>query len=366
MNQGPRPQRVLLHAFSTFKLGGPQARFVQLANAMGADYRHIIVAMDNCFDAGERLDAGVPWEPLRLDVVKGGALANRSAFRAVLQRLKPDLLLSYNWGAIEWAAANLPRVVPHVHVEDGFGPEEASHQLPRRVWMRRVLLGWNRVSVVVASRNLERIATGIWKLPAKKVRFVPNGVETAAIKPERHEALDSICIGTVAGLRPEKNIARLIKAFAEVLQRYPVRLVVVGGGPLKSELENLCKELRVDGAVEFTDYLTNPSVRLAEFDVFALSSDTEQLPLALLEAMAAGIPVVATDVGDVAEVLSAVAPDNLSAPEDGAFAANLSRVMERRHLWGAWAQAGKARVNAVYSRDGMLSHWKKVFDGVAF
>ena len=135
MSRGSCPQRVLLHAFSTFKLGGPQARFVQLANAMGTDYRHIIVAMDNCFDAGERLNPEVQWEPLRLDVVKGGTLANRWAFRTVLQRLKPDLLLSYNWGAIEWAAANLPATVPHLHVEDGFGPDETHCQLPRRVWM---------------------------------------------------------------------------------------------------------------------------------------------------------------------------------------------------------------------------------------
>lgn len=366
MREGLRPQRVLLHAFSTFRLGGPQARFVQLANALGPDYRHIVVAMDNCFDAGERLDPAVRWQPMRLDVVKGGALANRGAFRALLQRLRPDLLLSYNWGAVEWAAANLPRVVPHVHVEDGFGPEEATRQLPRRVWMRRVLLGWNRVPVVVASRNLERIATGVWKLPAHRVSFLPNGVDIpheARGGPASVDAGRPVCIGTVAGLRPEKNIARLIRAFARVRAERPARLIVVGDGEQRSQLRALAQELGVDGDVEFTGYLKDPSVRLKDFDLFALSSDTEQLPIALLEAMALGMPVVATRVGDVPDILSDVSPDNLSEPADGPFADALARVFDDRPMWPAWAKAGREKVQATYSMDAMTARWKRVFDG---
>jgi hypothetical protein len=104
--QQPLKPRVLLHAFSTFTLGGQQARFVQLANAFGPRYHHVIAAMDNCFDAGDRLGSQVKWQALQLQVQKGGALANRGAFRQVIQAQRPDLLLSYNWGAIEWAAAN--------------------------------------------------------------------------------------------------------------------------------------------------------------------------------------------------------------------------------------------------------------------
>ena len=104
MTTEQRP-RHLLHAFSTFQLGGPQARFVELANALGPMFRHTVVAMDNRFDAGERLHPSVNWAPMTLKVIKGGALANRASFRQVLRSLQPDLLMSYNWGAIEWAAA---------------------------------------------------------------------------------------------------------------------------------------------------------------------------------------------------------------------------------------------------------------------
>jgi glycosyltransferase involved in cell wall biosynthesis len=294
----PPPTRTLLHAFSTFTLGGQQARFVQLANAFGPRYRHVIGAMDNRFDAGDRLGPHVNWQPLPLQITKGGALANRSAFRQVIQAQKPDLLLSYNWGAIEWAAANWPPMVPHIHVEDGFSAAEATRQLPRRAWTRRVLLGWAGKPVVVISHNLQRIATQVWKLPADQVKFIPNGVAIPELYIQKRALAQvnqaQITIGTVAGLRPEKNIARLIQAFAAVRARQSARLVVVvGGGPELPALQALAARLGVAEDVEFAGYLADPISRLIEFDLFALSSDTEQLPIAMLEAMACGIPVVA-------------------------------------------------------------------------
>lgn len=367
MSQRPR---VLLHAFSTFQLGGPQARFVQLANALGPAYEHHIVAMDNRFDAGDRLGPQVRWQPVPMAIKKGGLLANRSACRQQLQRLKPDLLLSYNWGAIEWAAANLPRLVPQVHVEDGFGPEEANTQLPRRVWTRRALLGLGRVPLVVASRRLERLAVQAWRLPAKRVLFVANGVEVSETTRQPNE-LPSLAdgvlrIGTVAGLRPEKNIARLIRAFASLRQKHSARLIVVGGGAELPALESLAGQLGVRSHIEFTGYLREPSGRLREMDIFALSSDTEQLPIALLEALSVGMPVVATRVGDVGDILSDVSPQTLCVPDDEAFTRALHTAVEQRAQWPQWEQAGREKVSAIYSAQQMLASWKSLFDGDSF
>ena len=357
--------RLLLHAFSTFKLGGPQARFVELANAFGPQYQHVVAAMDNCFEAGERLLPHVRWQALPLTIRRGGALANRSAFWQVLKEQKPDLLLTYNWGAIEWAAANIPRHVAHVHVEDGFGPEEATKQLPRRVWMRRALLGLPGVPVVVASRQLERIATQVWKLPASQVQFIPNGVaiDAAALAERAARQIQAhvLTIGTVAGLRPEKNIARLIKAFAALRARHAARLVVVGGGPEMPALQQLAHNLGISADVEFTGYLSNPTVRLIDFDLFALSSDTEQLPIAMLEAMACGIPVVTTRVGDVADILPRVAHSAISETTDDAFTATLLAAVEQRCVWPQWVEEGKTVVASAYSLDNMQSRWKCIY-----
>jgi glycosyltransferase involved in cell wall biosynthesis len=361
------PPRVLLHAFSTFTLGGQQARFVQLANAFGPRYRHVIAAMDNCFDAGERLGTQVNWQPLYLPVQKGGALANRSAFRQVIKAQQPDLLLSYNWGAIEWAAANWPQIVPHIHVEDGFSAAEATRQLPRRAWTRRVLLGWAGKPVVVISHNLQRIATQVWKLRADQVKFIPNGVAIADSYMQKRALAPvnaaQLTIGTVAGLRPEKNIARLIKAFAAVRERQSARLVVVGGGPELPALQVLAASLGVAVDVEFAGYLADPIARLIEFDLFALSSDTEQLPIAMLEAMACGIPVVATRVGDVAHIMPTVAQSAVAEPTDAAFTAALLGAIDQRSAWPQWVAAGERMVAEHYALGHMQTQWQRLFDG---
>lgn len=366
MPSSPRP-RVLLHAFSTFELGGSQARFVQLANAFGPQYHHVIAAMDNRFDASARLGAQVSWEKLTLNVQRGGGLANRSAFRQVIKGVRPDMLLSYNWGAIEWAAANWPKQAHHVHVEDGFGPQEATRQLPRRVWTRRVLLGWTGTPLVVISHTLQRIATQVWRLPAHQVKLIPNGVGIPESYIEKRRLAQSnqglLTIGTVAGLRPEKNIARLIKAFAAVRAQQPAKLIVVGGGPEMGALQQLAANLGVADDVEFAGYLADPLARLIEFDLFALSSDTEQLPIAMLEAMACGIPVVATRVGDVAHIMPPVAHAALALPDDASFEATLLAAIQNRNAWPLWAQEGQRTAESQYALANMQTQWQALFDG---
>ncbi|MDR0576798.1 MAG: glycosyltransferase family 4 protein [Candidatus Accumulibacter sp.] len=361
-------RRVILHAFSTFALGGAQARFVQLANAMrGEGFFHRIAAMDDRYDAGERLSPAVAWEPLRVPNRRGGGLANRGAFREVLSEEAPDLLLTYNWGAIEWAAANTPAVTRHLHVEDGFGPDEARRQLPRRVWTRRLLLALRRVPTVVASRHLETIAMSRWWLPASRVAFIPNGVDFDAIAGRRARRTRTggpdVMIGTVAGLRAEKNIGRLIRAFSAVRKDFPARLTIVGDGPERKALERLARDSGAGSAIEFTGYLKAPLSRLVEFDVFALSSDTEQLPIAMLEAMACGMPVAATDVGDVGLIVPPVARGGLASPDDTSFEHALRRVLERRTEWETWGMAGRERVRTEYSQEGMINAWREIFRG---
>ncbi len=359
--------RTLLHAFSTFDLGGSQARFVALANAYGPAYRHLIVAMDGRMQAAERLAANVNWQAMPIANRRGGALANRAVFRQALQDWQPDAVFSYNWGAIEWAAGNLPRRVPHVHVEDGFGPAEAQAQLPRRVWGRRAILACGHASVVVPSRRLAACAQAWW-IPARRLRYIPNGVPVSgsavarpAVPPGR-----PLVIGTLSGLRPEKNLGRLLRAFAAARRSHDVRLLIIGDGAERAALESQAQGLGVAADVTFTGYLAAPQERLREMDLFALSSDTEQQPISMLEAMALGIPVVATRVGDVPFIVPAdVGPAVLSEPDDAAFTAVLQTVLNQRSAWPAWASANLARARSHFAFDDMVERWRLVFDGRA-
>jgi len=352
---------LLLHVFSTFAPGGPQVRFAAIANHFGGRWRHAVVAMDGNTGCRERLDLGLNISFPALGAVKGDTLGNLRRFRAALRELRPAALVTSNWGSIEWAMANALPLVRHVHLEDGFGPEERDRQLPRRVWTRRVLL--RRSTVVVPSRVLERIATEVWRLPRERLRYVPNGIDLArfGIGAPAENAVP--VVGTVTALRAEKNLARLVRAFRRVVDVMPAMLVLVGDGPELPMLQTLVAELGLGGAVRFTGHVAQPQALYAGFDVFALSSDTEQMPLSVLEAMAARLPVAATDVGDVRGMLAEANGRFVDPRDDAALAEALSGLLRdpaRRRAIGA---DNRAKAERDYDQATMFAAWAALFDG---
>ncbi|MBK8101470.1 MAG: glycosyltransferase [Planctomycetes bacterium] len=287
----------ILHVFATFGAGGPQVRATQIMAHCGERFAHRVVAMDGNTAAAALLPATVRCELLPAPP-RRGFLASVRAQTRLLRDTRPDLVLTYNWGAIETVAAARRAGVPLVHHEDGFGPEEAEQRLRRRNWLRRWLL--RDVPVLVPSANLLRIAVREWGLREANVHCLPNGVDLRRFRPQ--PAANPVpVIGTVGGLRAEKNHALLLDAFAAVT--CPARLLVVGDGPLRSALMAQATRAGIADRVEFAGPQPDPAPWYHRMDLFALSSATEQMPLVLLEAMASGLPVVATDVGDVARVL---------------------------------------------------------------
>jgi glycosyltransferase involved in cell wall biosynthesis len=320
-----RSQKHLLHVFPTFAVGGSQMRFAQLAKLHGARYRHTVIALDGKTDMAARL-TGLAVNCHDLSFDKREALKTFFRFRAALRTIRPDVLFTYNWGAIEWALINrLEGIARHIHVEDGFGSEEARTQLPRRIWTRRLALSGKNTTVILPSRNLEKIALDVWSLPSDRVRFISNGIDCARFAvPARNGSEGRLVIGTVASLRPEKNIGRLIRAFAEIAAGRKAELLIVGGGAERERLEQLTRELNLAGQVCFAGQSDRPQDWYSRMDIFALSSETEQMPLSVLEAMAAGLPVVATAVGDVAQMVAAENRDYVVPA--GQFGAALARL----------------------------------------
>lgn len=348
----------ILHVFPSFEIGGAQARFAQIAAHFGARFEHCVFALDGRADAQRLIAPGVPLRVTAPEFDKRRQLANIWTFRGILNATPHDLLLTYNWGAVDWALANrLGRRIRHIHMEDGFGPEEADRQLPRRVWYRRIALTGAHTVVVVPSQTLQKIATEIWRLSARRVRYIANGIDCVrfAPAPSAGPAGDGpITIGTVATLRAEKNLGRMLDAFALARAQCPLRLIVVGDGPERAALEAQAARLALGDGVVFAGATSSPETFYRQMDVFALSSDTEQMPYSILEAMACGLPVVTTDVPPMPEVAGeggivfpAGRPDALAAcirslADDPARAAALGaagrrRVVER-FLWSRVAE----------------------------
>ena len=127
----------LCHMFSTFATGGPQVRTASIIDALDGRFRHTIVALDNNFAASKLVSDSASVQFVAPPPGKGGA-AYSLTLRRLLKQLRPDLLVTYNWGAMDGViAAQIGRVCPVVHTEDGFGPDEASARKKRRVLVRR-------------------------------------------------------------------------------------------------------------------------------------------------------------------------------------------------------------------------------------
>ncbi len=372
-----RRQLHLLHVFPSFAVGGAQTRMVALANHHGAAFRHTVIALDGDISCGSRLGPQVAhaFRPVVAHKSRGASLRNILAFRRALSDLRPDLLLTYNWGTIEWAISDRWRAIcPHIHFEDGFGPDESvDRQLRRRVLVRRAALSGG-TTVVVPSQTLYRLATEIWRLAPRHVRYIPNGIaaERFAVAPDASllEALrlrrDRPIIGTVAALRREKNLARLIRCFAALPPELQPVLVIVGEGPERRVLEVLAEEFAVSDRLIFAGALADPSRILGAFDVFALSSDTEQMPFTLLEAMAAGLPVAATDVGDVKAV---VAPDNaphvVGRLDEKGLTASLATLVRDAALRRSLGVLNRRRVHELFGQERMVATYAGLFGEIA-
>lgn len=356
--------RHLLHVFPSFDLGGQQVRLLDIAKGFRTRARHTVVALDGQTGCADRLRAVAQATVIPLPMEKGRTLANLRRWSRLLRVIGADALCTYNWGSIEWALANRlgPRL-PHTHFEDGFGPGEGpDRQHARRVLARRLVLSARGSRVVVPSHTLHNVAAEAWRLPPARLHLVPNGIELSRFATQPDGELvrklglaEGLVVGCVGALRPEKNVGRLVRAMALLPEALHARLCVVGDGPERAGLEDLARELGIAGRVVFAGRLERPERLLGRFDVFALSSDTEQMPYGILEAMAAGRPVAATDVGDVARM---VAPENqpflVPAAAPDLLAGSLSRLLPDPALRVRLGAANRRKAWAEYGLDTML------------
>lgn len=364
----------LLHVFPGFGIGGVELRMVDMMNRLGEGYRHGIIALDGNYAARGRLD------PLRaVTFPLGGALPKSNPVRGTLRArgllasLRPELLLTYNWGSIEWALANRLRPLGrHVHFESGFGAPDEAH-IRRRILLRRLALG-RAERIVVPSAVLYDLATGPWRLPAARVVHVPNGVDLSLFDetPDPGHANGigmepgTVTVGTVTSLRPEKNLGRLIRAFGAAARDRKAKLVIVGDGRERTELEAAVAAAGLGGRVQFTGFVDAPHRIIAALDIYAISSDTEQMPNALVQAMAAGLPVVATDVGDIKRIVAEPnRPFVVQSSEEASFAARLGRLMDEPETRRMLGRANRARARERYDIARMVAAYRAIFDGAS-
>jgi glycosyltransferase involved in cell wall biosynthesis len=256
-------------------------------------------------------------------------------------------------------AARLAGVV-HVHTEHS----HEWYDTPRRRLAGRLMDEQARVACVseeIAAWRSERLGC-----PTAEV--VPNGVafDAVATTTEARTRLGlaprAQVVGSVGRLAREKGHRVLVDAFVELRERLPeARLVIVGDGPERVALERRCEDLGLQGEVTFTGCVEDPRAFLPAFDVFALPSLREGLPLAVLEASAQGLPFVASDVGELPVLAQegaglVVPPRDVSALSRALLSSLTDRVGAARR-----GEAGRRLVSARYSVDAMVRGYDELY-----
>ncbi|MET0307723.1 MAG: glycosyltransferase family 4 protein [Sphingomonas sp.] len=362
----------ILHLHSTFALGGKEARAVQLMNAFGDRARHTIVsAMPDQLGARDSIAKGIKYE-IALDPPPLTGRPSVKRYEAIARYMRRfDLVLTYNWGAIDGVMAarvfgkGLP---PVVHHEDGFNADEAERLSPVRNMYRRIALPAAN-ALVVPSTMLERVAIKHWKQPPERIRRIANGIPTAlyAQKPDpslipelQKRRKGEVFIGCLAGLRPVKDLPMLVRAAAGMSARF--KLVIVGEGPERQAILDAAEAMAIEDQVILTGFLPEPHRYMGLFDIFALSSKSEQAPISVLEAMAAGLPVVTPRVGDIPAMVSELNEAYL-APERTELAIRDRLDTLAKHLDGARhiGQANRERARALFDEADMVAAYARLY-----
>ena len=360
---------VIVHAMHSLAVGGLENGVVNLVNATGSAFRHVIVCMTGEGPMRERLRPGV--DVVAIGKRPGHDLPAFVRLVRTLRRIRPAVVHSRNWAAFDAIpAARLARVPFVVHGEHGREVGDPHGRSRRRNRARRTLAPLVSRFVTV-SDDLRGWLIEVVGIPAHKVMTIRNGVDLSRFGHlERYPARlrlglpgDSVVIGTVGRLDPVKDQAALVRAFATVAASHPDALLVIAGdGPCRAALGRLVEELGIAARVRLLGDRTDVPAVLAAMDVFVLPSIAEGISNTILEAMASGLPVVATRVGGSPELIEdGVSGTLVPAQDPAALASALGVYLDEPGMRAVHGKAARERAAARFGLDSMCGAYADLY-----
>ena len=290
--------------------------------------------------------------------------------RKLFRVLQPDVVHTHQIGALCYAGPSARRFGVPVVVHTEHGKNYASRRRTR--WLGR-LAGRYAQRFFCVSRDIAEELRACRIVPKTKIAVAPNGIDIAQfrdpaartdVRRELGIPQSAPVIGALGRLTEIKRHDLLIRAFARLKLRSPdARLLLVGDGPRRSELEQLAAELLPPDCVHFLGYQSAPGRCLQAMDVLAMSSRSEGMPLAVLEAWAAGVPVAASRVGGVPELIADELTGLLTEFGDVEGLANaLERLLSDRTLAQRIRDAAGKRVELHYSLSQMAANYQREYE----
>lgn len=292
-----------------------------------------------------------------------------------LRRRHIDILHTHNWVTLVegFTAAKMARTPTIIHGEHGYPLEQRPRNVRVQSWL------WPRARQITSVAG--PLADGMAQLvgyPREQIHVIPNGVDTERFRPldTPREQLrlefglppQGLLLGVVARLDPVKNHAGMFEALAELGRSgLDVQLVLAGEGPIRDQLEQRSRELQIDDRVHFLGNVPEVERLFCALDVFVLNSHLEGMSNTLLEAMACGLPVVATAVGANPDLVVDGETGCLVPPDDPAtLGRTLARLAADPAQRAAMGENGRRRIEQHFSVQRMVDDYNDLyarFDG---
>ncbi|ATE60938.1 TIGR03088 family PEP-CTERM/XrtA system glycosyltransferase [Thauera sinica] len=376
----PRP--LVMHLVYSFDVGGLENGVVNLINRMPPErFRHMVVALTKCAPAFCERVTRADVDFVSLHKPPGQGFKLYPALYRLFRQHRPAILHSRNLAALEAVVPARAAGVPvRLHGEHGW--EESDPRGTRRKF--RVLRRLYRPFVthyVALSGDLERYLVRAVGVPPGRVTRICNGVDTIRFRPAEEgrtliagcpfDAPDRVLIGTVGRLQAVKDQVTLVRAFAQaVAQHAPgserACLVIAGDGPLRAQVEAEVRAAGLGGRIWLAGERKDVPELMRGLDIFVLPSISEGISNTILEAMASGLPVVATDVGGNGELVAAGETGALvPASDPAAMARALSDYAADAALRQSHGAAGRRRVEQGFSLDGMVARYMDLYARLA-
>ncbi len=371
---------LITHIIYRLDVGGMENGLVNLINRMPAErYRHAIICLTDYTEFAKRIHQPNV-ELLSLHKRAGKDIGLYARLYRAIRALNPDIVHTRNMAAIEGQiVAACSGVSARVHSEHGREGADLhgtyrKYNLLRKamqplighnIAVSRNLAGWLQHTIGVPSRKITQIYNGV-----DSVKFHPRSGWRELIGPPGFAADDAIIIGSVGRLAHVKDFPTLIRAFDRLRELWPegrswLRLVIVGDGPTRTECERLIADLDLGGQVWLAGDRSDVPELMRAMDLFVLPSLGEGISNTILEAMACGLPVIATAVGGNPELVAPGKTGTLVPVGDHEKMAQalLAYVRDpaRRAQEG---QAARAEIEARFSMEAMVSGYLSVYDQV--